>query len=367
MASVRFVGLLLMMSLAAVSQPAVGVDQLASFIKSAIQSRQDDKKVAEQVQKIKLSNRLDEHTVQELQRLGAGPKTVAALQKLSEASASLPAAAPAPVSAPAAIPPPDPAELKTILSEIQKNALNYTENLPNYICTQVTKRHVDPTGTESWRLADTIMEQLSFVDQKENYVVKMVNDQIVTNNLQHDKLGGAKSSGEFGSILHTIFDPETQTEFTWDRWTSLRGRQGELRRTYVFAFRVGQQRYSIHHDTSKRTVVVGFHGFIFADRDTKAVMRVQMECDGIPADFPIQSVKLVLYYDIIDISGQEFVLPLQSEVRSREGKYLAWNEVSYHSYHKYSADTSISFGTPEDIPPEKLKEQPDKPPTKKKQ
>ena len=363
MASIRFLCLLLAMSLAAVSQPARSVDQLVDFIKSAIQSKQDDKKVAEQVQKIKLSNLLDPRTVEELQHLGAGPKTVAALQKLGEASAELPAAAaPAPASAPAAIPLPDPAALKTILAEIQEKALNYTRNLPNYICTQVTRRHVDPTGTESWRLADTIMEQLSFVDQKENYKVMMVNDKVVTNDLQHDKLGGASSSGEFGTLLHTIFEPETQTEFTWERWTTIRGR-----RMYVFAFRVGQQRYSIHHDASKRTVVVGYHGLFFADRDTKAVMRVQMECDGIPADFPIQSVKLVLYYDSVEISGQEFVLPLQSEIHSREGRYLSWNEVSYHSYHKYSADATISFGAPEDIPQEKLKEQPDKPPAKKKQ
>src|SRR5579871_1119243 len=94
--------------------------------------------------------------------------------------------------------------------------------------------------------------------------------------------------------------------------------------------------------------------------ETKAVMRVKMQCDNIPPDFPIQNVSLVLYYDLIDISGQTFVLPLQSEVRSREGKYLARNEVGYHSYHKYSADASISFGAPEDIPQEKLQEVPPK-------
>jgi hypothetical protein len=366
MAVVRLVCLLLAISVAGFSQAAVSVDQLISFIKSAVQTKQDDKRVAEQVQKLKLSNRLDEATVQELQRLGAGQKTVAALQKLSEASASLPSAAPPPVSAPVVVPPPEPAELKSILAEVQQNALNYTKSLPNYICSQVTKRHVDPTGTESWRLADTILEQLSFIDQKENYKVIMVNNDMVTNGLTHEKLGGAKSSGEFGSILQTIFDPETQTQFTWERWTSLRGEDGQLRRTYVFAFRVSQPRYSILHEGSKRTVTVGFHGQIFADRDTKAVMRVQMECDGIPADFPIQSVKLVLYYDIVDIAGQNFVLPLQSEIRSREGRFLAWNEVSYRSYHKYSADASISFGAPDDIPADKLKEQPDKPAPKKK-
>jgi hypothetical protein len=358
MAVVRIVSLLLAISLAALAQPAVSVDQLVSFVKSSVQARQDDKKIAEEVQKIKLKNRLDAKTVQEIQRMGAGPKTVAALEKLSEASASLPVVGPVTVAVPAVIPPPSAEELKTILAQIQEKALNYTKNLPNYICSQYTKRFVDPTGTESWRLADRILEQLNFVDQKENYIVKMVDDKPVTNNLTHEKLGGAKSSGEFGSILATIFEPDTQTEFTWERWTSLRGQDDKLRTTYVFAFRVTQPRYGISHETSKRTITVGFHGLIFADRDTKSVMRVQMECDNIPPDFPIQSVKLVLYYDIVDIAGQNFVLPMQSEIRSREGKFLARNEVSYHSYHKYSADASISFGPPEETPPDKLKEEP---------
>jgi hypothetical protein len=173
----------------------------------------------------------------------------------------------------------------------------------------------------------------------------------VTNNLQHDQLGGASSSGEFASILRTIFDPETQTEFGWERWTTLGGQ-----RTYVFHFRVGQQRYSIRHEGSKRTVLTGFHGLIFVNRDTKMVMQVKMECDDIPADFPIQSVSLDLNYATVEISGQEFVLPRLSEIRSREGKLLSWNEVNYLSYHKYSADASISFDAPE----------PDKPPAKKK-
>ena len=365
MAIVRFLCVWLAMTAAAAAQTAVTVEQLTTFVKSAVESKQDDKKVADQLQRLKLSNHLEEKTVQELQRLGAGPRTVAALEKLSESSASLPApAAPGTVPAPAPIPPPSAQELRTILAEVQQNALNYTQKLPNYICTQVTKRNVDPTGAENWRLADTIMEQLSFVDQKENYVVKMVNDKLV-NNISHEKLGGAKSSGEFGSILHTIFDPDTQTEFTWERWTSLR-RQNQLHRTYVFAFKVNQPRYSITHEGSNRTVTVGFHGHIFADAATKSVMRVQMECDGIPPDFPIQSVSLTLYYDVVDISGQSFVLPMQSDIRSREGRYLAWNEVTYHSYHKYSADTSISFSPPDEIPPEKLKEQPDPAAPKKK-
>jgi hypothetical protein len=347
MASVRCVCWLLLASLAANCQSGRTVDELVTFIRSAIQAKYDDKKIADEVSRIRLVNRLDETTVVQVQHMGAGQKTIAALRKLAEGSMTLPAAAPK--AAPAAIAAPSEAEVKEILEAVRQNALNYSDSLPNYICTQVTKRHVDPTGTENWRLADTIQEQLSYVDHKEIYKVVLLNDRPVTNGIQHEQLGGAKSSGEFASILQTIFDPDSETEFGWERWATLRSE-----RAYVFHFRVGKQRYSIRHEGSKRTIATGFHGLIYANRDSKMVMQVTMECDDIPADFPIQSVSVTLNYGLAEISGQKFVLPLQSDVRSREGKYLSWNEVSYHSYHKYSADASISFDTPE-VPPAKKK------------
>jgi hypothetical protein len=343
--------------LCATAQSRRTVDELVTYIKTAIAGHYKDGDVAATIQNLRLSNRLDEATVTELQHLGAQPKTVAALHKLAAASASLPeAAAPAVKAEPALPPPPSPAEFQQIVSEVRDNSLNYTRSLPNYLCTQITRRHVDP-GTGSFHDADVILEQLSFFDQHENYTVKMVDNRMVTDNsVQHDKLGGATSSGEFGSILRAIFAPESQTEFTWQRWSGLNRRW-----VYVIAFQTGQPMYTIRHEESKRTVHTRTHGLIFVDRDTRMVMRLHMECDGIPPDFPIQNVTLDQDYDFQDIGGQSFMLPLHSEVRSREGRYRSWNEVTYRSYHKYGADTSISFDTT-DQPADKLKEE--KPPKK---
>jgi hypothetical protein len=200
-------------------------------------------------------------------------------------------------------------------------------------------------------LAEQILEKLTFFEQKENYKVIMINNSPVTNDLSHEKLGGATSSGEFGSILYNIFAPETQTEFAWERWTGLRKRW-----VYVFSFQTPQPIYSITHVESKRTISTRVHGSVYADRDTKMVVRIKLEAEGIPADFPIQTVSLDLNYDFTDISGQEFLLPLRSDVRSREDRYLSWNEASYVSYHKFGAEATITFDTP-DVPDEKLKEQ----------
>jgi hypothetical protein len=348
---------MVVLALGAQAQSKRTVDELVSYIKTAIAAHYKDADVAATVQNIHLANRLDEKTVNELQHLGAQPKTVAALHKLAASSANLPdAAAPAVTAEPVLPPLPSAADFNGIVAEIRDNALNYTKSLPNYLCTQITKRHVD-AGTGSFRDADVILEQLSFFDQKENYTVKMVNNSMVTNNsVQHDKLGGATSSGEFGSILRAIFSPESETQFTSERWTGLNRHW-----VYVIGFQTEQPMYTITHEGSRRTIRARTHGRIFVDRDTKMVMRLHMECVGIPPDFPIQSVTLDQDYDFQDIGGRDYVLPLHSDIRSREGNYRAWNEVTFRSYHKYGTESTITFDTT-DQAGDKLKE--DKPPKK---
>ena len=118
------------------------------------------------------------------------------------------------------------------------------------------------------------------MDEKENYKVVMVNGSIVTNNIQHDQLGSATSSGEFGSVLRAIFTPESQTEFSGSG-DGLRGRW-----QHVFAFHTGQPIYSIRHGESKRTIIKALTTRCLFDRDTKMVTRIRLECKGIPGGFP---------------------------------------------------------------------------------
>src|SRR5579863_1156001 len=178
--------LLLALSVAATAQMSMTVDQLVSFIKSSVQLKQDDRKVADYVKKIKLSNKLDARTVETLQGMGAGPQTVIALRLLITESSGLAAPPPpAPKLVVVGPPPPDSIEQKKILAEITESALNYTKSLPNFICMQVTRRYADVSGKgDYYRLLDTIAEKLSYFEQKEDYKVVSKNNIPVTTNLQ---------------------------------------------------------------------------------------------------------------------------------------------------------------------------------------
>lgn len=354
--------LLSLFTVAAYAQRQMTVAQLIEFIKSSIKMRQDDRQVAGFVHKIRLTNRLDDRTIEDLQSLGAGPNTVAALRTLGDESAKLappPPAAPKP--APVVIPAPDSVKQREILDEVTRNALNYTKSLPNFLCTQVTRQHLAPLGSESWSLVGTIQEHLAYVDGKEDYKVVMVDDKPVSN-VGHMQVQGNKSSGEFGTMLSEIFAPSSHTQFGWDHWGTLRGR-----RMYVFNYRVLQEnsKYSIEDEQSRRTIVPGYHGLVYADRDTGMVMRIVLQCENIPPDFPVQDVSETLDYDFADISGQKFVLPLHADLHSRGGRVQAWNELEFRLYRKFSTESTITFDTPdapsEPISPDKLKETPDAP------
>ena len=90
---IRVVLLIFAACLTVTAQTKMSVEQLVSFLRSSIKLKQEDKQVADYVKKIKLSNRLDARTIEELQGEGLGPKTVQALSALREASAGLPAGA----------------------------------------------------------------------------------------------------------------------------------------------------------------------------------------------------------------------------------------------------------------------------------
>lgn len=347
--------LFLALTASALAQTSMTVAQLVDFVKSSVELHEDDRKLADMVKKVRLTNQLDAHTAEGLQTLGAGRLTMAALRTLIADSASLPAA-PAPVQAPKVTAAPtlapmlaaDAAQQKEILAAITENALNYSNSLPNFICLQVTQRYVDRSGGDHFAATDKIAERLSYFDHKEDYKVISVNDAPVTNR-KHEQLGGATSSGEFGTMLLGIFSPESQTEFNWERWGKLRD---HIMHVFSFRVRLENSQYRITAEDVKRTVTVGYHGLIYADRDSRSVMRITMEADDIPADFPIRSASETLDYDTIAISGEKFILPLKVEMRMRDGKIAVKNQAAFRLYNKFGADTSITFDAPDASAPE---------------
>jgi hypothetical protein len=333
------------------AQTRLTVDQLRSFVQSSIQLKHPDKQVASYLLKLKLSERLDARTIEELQGLGVGPSTMEALRKLVEMSTSLPAPPPAPVKvAPTPIPPPPLAEQRALIERVRQYALHYSKGLPNFICTQVTRRYSDRGNSGFWQTEDTLTTRLSYFEQKEKYELVMINNHSTTQS--YHSLGGASSSGEFGSMLQQIFDTESAGTFQWSRWATLRGR-----RAHVYTYHIPQpnSQWRINYERTQE-IIVGYSGLIYVDRDTEMILKVTLEGE-IPSTFPIQQASTALDYDYTKISDQTHLLPLKAEIKMRHDSLLTRNIVEFHLYRKFGADASITFDTPDALPEEKTKEE----------
>jgi hypothetical protein len=340
--------------LTAANEMPLTVAKLTDFIKSAVQLKQPDKQVAETLRHFRMTEKLDDRTIEDLQALGAGPKTVAALKELGDASANLaepPPPAPKPVIVP--IPPPDSVEQGKIIDQAREYVANYTKGLPNFICLQVTRRDVDRGGTgSSWYHVDTITAKLSYNGHQEDYDVIMKNDQPVTN-VKMEQLGGTVSAGEFGTMMSEIFDPQSQAQFSWDHWATLRGR-----RTYVFAYDIAQEysRYHIKETETNQEIVPAYRGLVYIDRDTGMVTKLTLNPYNIPPTFPIHEAHESLDYDFQDIGGMPYMLPLKAVLTSKLERFATKNDIEFRLYRKFETGSTIKFDTPDPLPDDQTQE-----------
>jgi hypothetical protein len=373
---IRLIALLSALCLAAAAG-TLSVAQLYTFIQNSAQlmkqGKQRDKETADFLAATKLSDRLDDRSVEQMEGLGIGPRTLDALRKLAHESQTLPLAKPIEPPAPKAVrPPPTSEEQAAVINAMREYALDYSQSLPDFICTQVMRRYyAAPPGTRyggppnsdpSWRKSDELLVRLSFVDQKEDYKLVMFNGGMTSQS--YDSVGGTRVSGDFGSMLREIFEHQTQARFEWDHWATLRATPWLM----AFAYHVDQARSQWHitYENPRMDIVPAYRGLVFVDPKSHQILRVTLVAENIPAGFPIHSVETVLDYDYADISGHTFLLPMKDETDSRLDDALSKIETEFRNYHKYSADSELKFDmdTPEPLPPEKTKETPAITPTK---
>ncbi len=337
------------------------LEKLVDFLKSSQQflkdGRMSDRELAKYLEKVKLTERLEDRDIEELQgTLALGPKTLEALHDLRDRTQTLAAAKPiVPEAKPVPIPPPDSEEQAAIISQARDYALNYSKQLPDFICTQVTRRYAAPRpGTKyggpagsspSWQALDTLTIKLSYFEQKEDYKLILVNNTITKQDYR--TLGGATSTGDFGSMMKDIFEPGTEARFEWDHWGTLRGR-----RVMAFAYHVAQSR-SQWHITYERSmdIVPAYRGLVYVDQKTHDIMRVTLAAEDLPATFPVKMAETILDYDFQDISGHTFLLPLKATTTMGADDYMTRNDAEFRIYRKYSAESAISFDSAETPPP----------------
>jgi hypothetical protein len=342
--------------------PSLSSSQLVDFVRSSLALKYDDGKIAKYIKSVTLTDKLDRKTLESLEAQGAGPKTIKALEELCDKTASMKSNTPekaAGSSTPGSNaisssmatykqpPPPSSVDQQRILDEMRAYANTYTENLPNYLCVQSIERYVSFDGGENYRFEDKIFSKLSYNNGQEHYKVYLVNNKMVDTDL--DKLGGARSSGEFGSLMKSLFDKKSQAEFGWDHWARL---YGNVVAVFNYFIDSGHSDYYLDYENGAQRIVTAYRGLIYAEPNTGVIRRITFEAVDIPPGFPIRKADTILDYGDQNIGGNTYILPLRAFVTmAGPNNVHTKNDEQFTLYKKFGADSTITF-SPTDLPPD---------------
>jgi hypothetical protein len=231
-------------------------------------------------------------------------------------------------------------ETAAMLERARTAALTYSASLPDFLCTEVVKRYVDPRGDNRWQRLDTLTVKLSYSDGAEDYKLIQINGKPTTTDFL--KTGGPTSTGEFGSLLLSLFHRDMQTEFHWKGWSTIR-----KQRAAVFTYKVEQEhsRFHVRYGTATDgpgDVVAAYYGELAVAPESGAVLRVTQHA-VLPLNFPIRESSATVEYDYADVAGIRRLLPTHAEVTMGAGRYKSRNQVEFKDYRKFQTESSITF------------------------
>jgi hypothetical protein len=240
------------------------------------------------------------------------------------------------------------AEATELLTKASAATLAASEAMPDFIVKQQITRSRAFNNTNNWVTLDRLTIAVSYrASAGEEYKLLAINGlppgTEVKEGSSYEKVGGTSSTGEYVSMMAALFSDATRATFKPVDTDTLRGR-----RTIVYEFEVKQQysKLSIKAvGAGDRSVVTGYRGRIWVDRESNRVLRLENMSTDIPADFPITAASSLIDYDWVTINDQQYLLPSYAEVKLTAGldgrSIQTRNQIRFRNYQKYGAEVKI--------------------------
>lgn len=259
---------------------------------------------------------------------------------------------------PAATKLPTEIEVTGIIEKTRTKTLAAVEEMPDFVVKQQIQRSAAYAGTGNFRNLDKLVVAVSYRSTGEETYRLLSKDGAIQQNADakgsYEEAGGTSSTGEFVTMLATIFKPESDAEFTPVQTDIVRGRD-----TVIFDFLVARDKakqriVSGGQGEFTQSTITGMKGRMWIDRMDFRVLKVESEATEIPEGFPIRTARRTIDYDWTTIADEKYLLPLVSDVRLtfRESSkvFETRNLIRFTNYQKFGTDIIIG---PEDSEPVK--------------
>jgi hypothetical protein len=220
-------------------------------------------------------------------------------------------------------------------------ALEYSATLPNYLVQQMTTRYQSDRPRAGWTAIDIVTADLTYQDGRESYKnIKIGNKSV---NTSMDEIPGARSTGEFSTLLEQLFD-EGVAKFRPGGTDTIHNRSA-----YVYSFEVTRELSRWRIEAPSQLYYPATKGSVWIDKETSRVLRIEQSGKGMPALFSFDTVETTVDYDFIRLgTSGPYLLPVESEVLScqRGTSICSRNKIEFRNYKKFGAQSDITFGQP---------------------
>ncbi|HLH39195.1 MAG TPA: hypothetical protein VKX39_08615 [Bryobacteraceae bacterium] len=226
-----------------------------------------------------------------------------------------------------------------IIAKAREVAAQFSGQLPNFFCQQITTRYESDHPKTGWDVLDTVTADVAYENGQESYKNIKVGGKPVNGSMED--ISGTRSTGEFATMLEDLLNPYTAAVFRRTGTDTLDGRS-----TYVYHFDVSRENSRWRIEAPAQLYYPAYSGSIWIDKQTSRVLRIEQQARNLPPLFPFDTVESATDYGFVRLSTpQEYLLPVDAEVLScvRGSSTCARNKIEFRNYRKFGAETSITY------------------------
>jgi hypothetical protein len=225
-----------------------------------------------------------------------------------------------------------------LVEKAREGTSTFLQGLPNYVVQEATTRYVSETRQPNWNVVDLVSAEVVFEENHETYRNLQINGKP---SKKPPEESGAWSTGEFGTVLLSLFAPYTDADFKFVQDDTVSHRSAS-----IFDFKVQRLRSNWRIWTPGQYILPAYKGSVWIDKSTGEVLRLEMQAKDIPEKFPEISVETAVDYDSIRLgTPEQFLLPVHGEVLScwRTSNECQRNAIEFRNYHKFTGESNIEF------------------------
>ena len=210
-------------------------------------------------------------------------------------------------------------ESAEVLEKSRSATLTALEEMPDFVVKQMIQRGISYAGTSNFQNLDRLVVAVSYrspdisgANGAEEYRVLSVNGAIQPEpkvRSSYQEVEGTSSTGEFVTVLATIFKSANETKFVPIDSDVIRERKA-----IVYGFEIAKAKAPESISTGSDSTTAGMSGKIWVDRINFRVLRVESNATEIPADFRVRAAKRIIDYDCGD--HQQRKIPSPASIRS---------------------------------------------------